>query len=147
MACIFSGASAKSMGGLASDSLPQLPSMSSAALPSEETLESIGSEIEKRLDSESGTIMDGFRSMVSRMDQDFSASGMKTLHEIEESLGKHTESLQQQFKAMTEQMRKGMDHLMESAAGSDTLRDMKSGTNGTANMFSTDYWKNLFSRN
>lgn len=129
------------------------PAVSAVTMPSEETLESIGSEIEKRLESESGTIMKGFQEMGSRMDQDFAKSGIKTLHDIEESLKRHSQSLQQQFKAMTDQMRKGMNSMMHN---DDPLGDMsmagqgapvsESGTNGTTSIFSAGFWRNVFSR-
>ena len=140
---------------LATDPL-SMSSVAATLPPSEETLESIGSEIEKSLQSESGSIMEGFREIESRMDQDFAKSGMKTLHEIEESLRQHSQSLQQQFKAMTEQMRKGMDRMtgmMQSSASDETSRDMmtaaaaavESGTNGTTGIFSSQFWRSVFS--
>ena len=114
-------------------------------------MDSIGQAIERQLDMESGSIAKGFRDIASRIDQDFVKSGERSFHKIQESLKAHAEMLQDQFKEMAEEIRKGFDRFAdvdqmlpsEKESSSNVARD-KTNT-GTNNVFSSDFWRNIFS--
>lgn len=115
-------------------------------------MDSIGKAIERQLDMESGSIAKGFRDIASRIDQDFVKSGERSFHKIQESLKQHAEMLQDQFSQIADEIRKGFDRFADvdplpgagTSASESILPKDKSNT-GTNNVFSSDFWRNIFS--
>ena len=141
------------------------------ASAAQDELAAIGSEIEKRLQSESGTIMQGFKDMREQLDQDMSKSGVRSLHEIEESVKEHSKTLQEQFSSMTDSLVKrmsswmgngsstssslptipsqssltrGLQDQLETSLSSSSVPASPSASDSSSNIFSADFWKKIF---